>query len=186
MVKLVSFFLFLVAFVWTWFLFHSTNKLNVAIHAGLQSKLAIMIEESIKKARPNSFNFKVLSLYTAKIDDNKINAHFSYKYSENLENNETTETKINGQVTLNRTLSENPDDQKWVVQNVQTSNSSIEFEEGLIIGSGEETKPETVKATPQAPTESQEQAVVESPNTEKTPMVEESQPNTNSEEKKTE
>lgn len=159
MVKLVSFFVFLIAFVWTWFLFHSTSKINVGVHAGLQSKLAIMIEDTIKKARPNSYSFKMLSLYTTKIDDNKINAHFSYKYSERLENKENSEIKITGDVTLNRSLSENPDDQKWVVQNVQTDNSSIEFQEGLIIGAGEEPAPETVKATPEAPSNTPPAAV---------------------------
>ncbi len=150
MVKLVSFFVFLTAFVWTWFLFHSQAKINVGVHAGLQSKLAIMIEDTLKKARPNSFKFKMLSLYTAKIDDNKINAHFSYRYSEPMEDKDISELTVNGEAILNRTVSENPEDQKWVVQNVKTDSSVIEFQEGLVIGSGAEPEnvSETVKATP--------------------------------------
>ncbi|MGZ3690687.1 MAG: hypothetical protein ACXVAX_04250 [Pseudobdellovibrio sp.] len=145
--KLVSFFVFLAAFVWTWFLFHSQDKINVGVHAGLQSKLAIMIEDTLKKARPNSFKFKMLSLYTTKIDDNKINAHFSYRYSEPLEDKEISEQTVNGDAVLNRSVSENPEEQKWIVQNVKTDSSVIEFQEGLIIGSGPATATKAVSET---------------------------------------
>ena len=49
MVKLLSFLIFIVAFVWTWFLFNSRSSLGIDVHAGIQSKLSILIEDTIKK-----------------------------------------------------------------------------------------------------------------------------------------
>ena len=137
MTKLVSFFLFLAAFIWTWFLFNSKSEVNVGVHAGLQSKLALMIEETVKTHKPNSFGFKMQSIYTKTIDANKVAAYYKYNFSEKLADGEVTLQTIDGEAILNRTLSENPNDEKWVVQSVKTQNPVVEFQEGVIIGSGE-------------------------------------------------
>ena len=135
MIKLVSFFAFLVAFIWTWFLFNSRSSVGVDVHAGIQSKLAMMIEDTIKKNRPSSTNFHLLKIYTEKLDDNKLNAKFSFQYDDKLEGNEVTSQVMNGDATLSRGLSEDPEIQKWIVQSVHTDSSSLEFKEGLVISS---------------------------------------------------
>jgi hypothetical protein len=134
MIKLISSVVFAGAFIWTWFLFNSELKINVSTHAALQSKLAIMIEDTIKAAKPNVMRFQMHSLYTKTLDDNKISAHFSYSYTEGLTEKEKVEQSITGEAVLNRSPSENADDQKWVVQSVKTDSSVIEFQEGSIIG----------------------------------------------------
>ncbi len=135
MIKLLSFIMFVIALSWTWFLFNSKNSIGVDIHAGIQSKLAILIEDTIKKNKPNSSDFQILQLYTEKIDDNRISAKFSFKYSDTLEENEKTTQTLSGEAILNKGLSENPDVQKWIVQSVKTSSAGLEFEEGLVISS---------------------------------------------------
>lgn len=136
--KLISFVVFVAAFAWTWFLFNSQPKVNVGVHAGLQSKLALLIEETIKTSRPQSYDFKMLSLYTQTVDENKVSAHFSYKYAErSTEDRETTHQTVRGEAILNRSPSENPADEKWVVQSVKSDSSNIEFQEGLVIGASE-------------------------------------------------
>ncbi len=136
MVKLVSFVVFTAAFIWTWFLFQSKTTTGIGVHAGLQSKLALLIEGTIRDARPNAYNFQMVSLYTKNLDENKVGAYFSYRYAEKLEGKESVEQAIKGEAVLNRTASENQDEQKWVVQSVKTDNTEIEFQEGSVIGSG--------------------------------------------------
>lgn len=137
MIKLLSFVLFLAAFVWTWFLFNSQSKINLATHAGIQSKFALLIEESIKTAKPNSSNFSVINIYTEKLDDNQISVHFSYKYTDLLDDKEEVQQTLSGEAILHRGLSENPNDDKWVIKSINTNNSSIEFQQGLTIESEE-------------------------------------------------
>ncbi len=135
MIKLLSLFVFVAAFVWTWFLFNSKNSIGIDVHAGIQSKLAILIEETIKKNKPSSSHFEVLKIYTEKIDDNKISAQFSFKYDDILSENEVTSQTLSGEAILSKGLSENPQVQKWIVQSVKSDTSNLEFKEGLVISS---------------------------------------------------
>lgn len=135
MIRLLSFFMFVAAFLWTWYLFNSRNSIGVDIHAGIQSKLAILIEETIKNKKPNSSGFQLLKIYTEKIDDSRISAKFTFQYDETLNDSDTTTQKLTGEAILNKGLSENPEIQKWIVQSVKTNANSLEFREGLVISS---------------------------------------------------
>ena len=135
MFKLISFFIFVAAFIWTWSLLTTKNTVGIDIHAGIQSKLAVLIEDVIKKKRPNSSNFQLNQIYTEKLEENKIKAHFSYNFSDLLEDNETTDQSISGDAILTRGLSEDPNVQKWVIHSVKTDSNSLEFKEGMIITS---------------------------------------------------
>lgn len=135
MIKLFSFFVFVAAFVWSWFLFNSKSSIGVDIHAGIQSKLAILIEDTIKNKRPNSSDFHLVRISTEKLDENRISAKFSFKYDDKLEENEKTTQTLDGEAILSKGLSENPEVQKWIVQSVKTSSSGLEFKEGLVISS---------------------------------------------------
>lgn len=137
MMKLVSFFIFVAAFIWTWSLLTTKNTIGIDVHAGIQSKLAVLIEEAIKTKRPNSTNFELTKIYTEKLDDNKVKAYFTYKFKDTLEDLEKAEQTISGQAILNRSLSEDPGVQKWVIQSVKTDSNAIEFKEGLVISSDE-------------------------------------------------
>lgn len=162
MIKFLSLVVFLVGFVWTWSLFNSESTISYGVHAGLQSKLAVMIEETLKKARPNIYDFTMENLTTEALDENKVSAKFRYSYMESGEEKEKTHQTVRGEAILNRTAGENPADQKWIVQSVKTDQSQIEFQEGTVIGSGPEkaapaektTAPATEnQQTPAAPTE---------------------------------
>ncbi len=148
MIKLVSFVVFLVAFIWTWSLFNSPSKISVSVHAGLQSKLGSFIEEAVKKTYPLSSQFMIQSLTTETLDENKISARFSYSYMDSIGETEKIEQTVQGVAILNRSPSENVDDQKWIVQSVKTDQSQIEFQEGLVIGAGPTPEAEP---TPEAP-----------------------------------
>lgn len=146
MVRVLSFFMFVAAFLWTWYLFNSSNTIGVDIHAGIQSKLGVLIEETIKKSKPNSTDFRLLKIYTEKLDDNRISAKFAFQYEDLLEADEKTTQTLQGEAILSKGLSENPEVQKWIIQSVKTNATNLEFREGLVISSDgkttEEVRPE--------------------------------------------
>ncbi|MEQ1722943.1 MAG: hypothetical protein ABL930_07180 [Pseudobdellovibrio sp.] len=135
MTKLISFVVFIAAFVSTWFLFNSESKISLATHAGIQSKFITLIEETVKAAKPNSSNFEILNIYTEKIDDNQIGAHFSYKYTDQLEDKEKVNQVMSGVAVLYRGLSENPQDDKWIVKSIKTDQATLEFQQGIVVNS---------------------------------------------------
>lgn len=168
MTKLVSFVVFTAGFIWTWFLFHSSPIISIDVHAGLQSRLTDLIAETIQKARPQSYNFKMLGLSTETIDENKISARFSYSYFDQAEDRERTRQTVTGEAVLNRAATESEDEQKWVIQSVKTNQSEIEFQQGLVIGpnpSNEVSDPTTPPADTQPIEESTTAPATPSPET---------------------
>lgn len=156
MIKIVSLIFFVVTFVWTWVMLNSKSVVGVDIHAGIQSKLAIMIEETIKAKKPSSSNFQLLKMYTQRIDDNKVSAHFSYKFDETTElstnsHADTSERRISGTAILTKSLSEDPAVQKWIIQSVKTGTESFDFKEGVTITSDGQISEEPAPAPQEEP-----------------------------------
>lgn len=145
MIKIFSFVLFVSAFIWTWCLFNSPSQMGTDVHAGIQSKLTILIEETIKAKRPSMTNFRLNKMYTEKMDDNKVKAHFSYQFDEA----DATQT-ISGDAVLAKALSEDPAVQKWVLQSVNTGGDVVEFKDGLTISSDGTDSVETPSEEPTA------------------------------------
>ena len=149
MIKLVSFVVFIVAMAWTWFVVNSKNPIGLEVHAGIQSKLMELVEKSVKTSQPNSSNFEILNIYTKKIDDTKITAYFSYKYSDRLENMESLNQVISAEAVLHKALSEDPEKLSWVVQSIKMNNTNLEFHQGLIVSPDTPSTEETI-GTPAA------------------------------------
>ena len=62
MLKIVSLVTLIAGLVWTWTLFNSTSKMNTQTHAEIQSKLALLIEDTIKNKKPQSSDFQINQL----------------------------------------------------------------------------------------------------------------------------
>lgn len=142
---MASFVVLIIGVIWSWILFNSKSSLSTQIHAEIQSKLAILIEDTLKSKKPNSSNFELRQMYTTAINENLISAQFSYKYSDlmNSENkNDSVDQIITGTALLAKTPSETSQ-QKWVVQSVKTSQESIDFNEGLAVTAGEASEANT-------------------------------------------
>lgn len=123
--------------------------MGVDIHAGIQSKLTLLIEESVKTKRPSMTNFRLNKMFTEKVDDNKVKAYFSYQFDDSTVADEDQKIdqatqNISGEAVLVKGLSEDPNVQKWILQSVNTGNESLEFKEGI-----------TIISEPEAPTENQ-------------------------------
>lgn len=129
--------------------------MGIDIHAGIQSRLTILIEEAIKAKRPLSENFKIIKMYTEKIDDQKIMAHFSYEFQDQMPSdgdntqNEKTLQKISGTAVLSKGLSEDPTIQKWILQSVKTAGETIDFKDGLTITSDGKTTEDSIEKSVQ-------------------------------------
>ena len=133
MIKIVSFIAFIVALTWTWFLVNAQNPLSLEVHAGIQSKLMEMVGKSVKTARPNSSNFEILNIYTKKINATEISAHFSYKYTDRMENQESVTQMISAEATLHRAPSEDSQKSSWIVQAIKMNYTNLEFRQGMTV-----------------------------------------------------
>lgn len=152
MVKVIGLIILVAGLGWTWSLLNSPSQMNTQIHAEIQSKLAILIEETIKAKKPNSSDFEMNQMYTSAINENLVSAHFSYKFKDLVESadegNEGVEQSITGYALLAKTPSENSDLQKWVIQSIKTNQQSVSFADGMTINAdGKETPEESAPAT---------------------------------------
>ena len=145
MSKIVSLVLFIAALSWTWMQFRKPDSMSTEVHAALQSRLQILIEDTIKAKRPSIQNLKFLQMYSEKVDENKIRAYFSYEFEDPAEN---TKQRFTGDAILSRGLSEDPTVKKWILQKVKTGQETIEFNEGLAITPDPEQASETTSAPP--------------------------------------
>ncbi len=140
MVKIISLIILIGSLVWSWSMFNSASKMNTQVHAEIQSKLAILIEDTIKNKKPNSSDFEMNQIYTSAINENLVSAHFSYKFKDQMNagtpESEGIEQSISGHALLAKTPSENPELQKWVVQSIKTNQESVSFSDGIVIRAG--------------------------------------------------
>lgn len=155
MLKIVSLIVLIAGMIWSWSLFNTTSKVNTQVHAEIQSKLALLIEDTIKNKKPHSSDFEMNQLYTSAINENLVSAHFNYKFKDILDaetaTEEVVEQNISGYALLAKTPSENPDIQKWVIQSIKTNQESVSFDEGLVVTADTSSNPE--KNETEAPAE---------------------------------
>lgn len=137
MVKIIGLIGLVAGLLWTWTLLNSPSKMSTQLHAEIQSKLAILIEETIKAKKPNSSDFELSQMYTSAINDDLVSAHFSYKFKDLIkseqDSTEGVEQSITGYALLAKTPSENPDLQKWVIQKITTNQQSVSFNDGMVV-----------------------------------------------------
>jgi hypothetical protein len=133
MSKIVSLVFFIFAMAWSWIQFHKSDQMSTEVHAAVQSRLQILIEETIKNKRPNIQNLRFLKMYSEKLDDNKIKAYFSYEFEDP---SESTKQRFTGDAILSRGLSEDPNVKKWILQKVKAGHETIEFTDGISISAG--------------------------------------------------
>jgi hypothetical protein len=137
--KLLSLLVFIGAAVGSWFLVHSKNEINTALHADIQSKLMIFIEETIKTQKPKASNFQVLNITTEKISNTQVKAVFKYSYDNSIDDGEATHQILKGDAVFFKALSEDPRVTKWERQSFNLQSDTLEFKKGLEVSAGPET-----------------------------------------------
>lgn len=148
MKKLVSFLVFAALLIWSWTVVHSVSQTGFETHAGIQDKLSSLIENLVQTKKPSATNISVEKMITENIGTDKVKAHFSYSFQESQQGGELSEQVIQGEAILRREPSENPSEDKWILQSVKTNNDSISFVEGTVIGP--ETAVEGSSPSPQS------------------------------------
>lgn len=148
MFKVGSLIILVASLIWTWSLLNSPSKMNTQIHAEIQSKLAILIEETIKAKRPQSSDFEMNQMYTSAIKENLVSAYFSYKFKDPVksedDNAESVEQSVTGYAVLEKVPSDNTSIQKWVIQSIKTNQKTISFAEGTTVtADGKDTPDES-------------------------------------------
>lgn len=132
MMKILSLIVFVILLIWSWQLVHSTTPLDFETHSDIQNKMMELIENTIKSKKPDTKDIEIIKIWTQNAGDFKINAQFTYKFTEPA-GNENVERIIEGEAVLARDYSDNPTVDKWVIQSLHTKGDNISYTEGSLI-----------------------------------------------------
>lgn len=133
MKKIISPLVLVILLVWSWQVVHTESAIGFETHSGVQLKLAELIGNTLQAKKPEAENLQIIRIWTAPLSDNKIQAVFSYKFTEKTEDTETAEKIIQGEAVLYREPTEDPTIDKWVLQSVRTQLESLNFNEGSVV-----------------------------------------------------
>lgn len=145
MKKIISPLVLVGLLVWTWHTIHTPSAIGFETHSGVQLKLAELIGNTLQAKKPDAENLQIVKIWTSPMSENKIQARFTYKFTEKGTEGDTADKLIDGEAVLYREPTEDPTLDKWVLQSVKTELEALNFTEGS------EVNPET-EATPGAPT----------------------------------
>jgi hypothetical protein len=147
MKKIISPLVLVILLVWSWQVVHTESAIGFETHSGVQLKLAELIGNTLQAKKPEAENLQIIRIWTAPLSDNKIQAVFSYKFTEKTEDTESAEKIIQGEAVLYREPTEDPTIDKWVLQSVRTQLESLNFNEGSVVLPETEASVVTPEAT---------------------------------------
>lgn len=131
--KYLSVVVFAILLTWTWTVINNIPSVSFETHTAIQSKVAQIIEETIKSKKPEALNVVIDQIWTENLSDNSLIAHFSYKYKENSASTGVTESKLTGTGKLDRLEDDGSGVDRWKLYQIKTSNDSITFEDALVV-----------------------------------------------------
>jgi hypothetical protein len=133
MTKIISPLVLAAVLLWTWHIVHSQSAIGFETHSGVQLKLAELIGNTLQAKKPDAENLQIVKIWTAPLNENKIQAVFSYKFTEKSQDGDPAEKVIQGEAILHREPSEDPTLDKWILQSVRTQLESLDFSEGSVV-----------------------------------------------------
>lgn len=139
--KYLSLIIFVVLLAWTWNLIHREPVISFETHAGIQEKLAQLIQQTVLTKKPEATDIRIQKIWTEPQGEDKVQAHFIYSFQEPDTNGKT----LTNQITADGILEKQKDDgsglERWSLTKVQTTNDAVTFEEGLYVTPGEDPAP---------------------------------------------
>jgi len=136
--------------IWTWSMINSEPAVSLETHAGIQSRLAGLIAETIKGKKPASSEVLIDNMWTETLDSTpgktQVKAHFVYHYSESIDNAPVT-SQISGEALLDLQPADSSGLEHWSMSGLKTTNDQVVFGQPMIITTGEG------EATPAPPAE---------------------------------
>jgi hypothetical protein len=145
--KYLGLFVFCALLIWSWRETHSISGISYETHFSIQERMAEMIEVAIKSKKPEAIGIKITKLWTEAIDDKKVQAQFTYEYSEKSEDGETANRSVNGLALLTK-VEENSEQELWSIESVKTTLDVLTFQEGIIINPMAEDAGEVEESAP--------------------------------------
>lgn len=118
----------LATLIWSWMLPPESEGPRLEVHAAIQTRLVEIIEEAVRRERPNVQEIFFGHLWTEAVSAKKIKATFNYTLSAEDQSRET----VSGKAVI-----ELQTDNSWLVKNVRLDRNSLEFEETVILGGKE-------------------------------------------------
>jgi hypothetical protein len=137
---------FIVLTAWTWNIVHSETNMGFETHSGIQDKLAVLIQETVKAKRPASSDIKIEKIWTEVIQPGKVKAHFLYSFKDSSEEGSTL-TTIQGEGLLERQPDDGSGLDRWSLMQVRTTNDAIVFEDGLVVTAEDDQSKDEQKTT---------------------------------------
>jgi len=136
--KYISVLVFAILLSVTWIVLHSEQAISFETHAGIQEKLAQLIQQTILNKKPNATDIRIRSIWTEPQGKDEVEAHFVYSFQEPDENGKMISTQIQGQGILKRQADDGSGLDRWTLNHVQATSDAVVFEEGLVVTPGDE------------------------------------------------
>lgn len=151
--KYLSVIVFAVLMTWTWVVINSEAQISLETHAGIQSKLGSLIEDSIRAKKPQASDVSIDGIWTEPLENSqgkKVKAHFSYRFKEPTETGGLTESIIKGEGLLEKQPDGESGTEKWSLSEVKTTGDSVIFHEAITITTGDSSAKSDEPAEPAA------------------------------------
>jgi hypothetical protein len=146
--KYLSVLAFLLLLAWTWNVIHTDQAISFETHAGIQEKLAQVIQQTILNKKPNASGVRIQRLWTEPEGNDKVLANFVYTFQEPDSNGKTVTSQITGHGLLEKQTDDGSGMDRWSLKEVKTTGDSIVFEDGLMVTPGEEPAAESAVSMP--------------------------------------
>ena len=132
--RILSGFLFCIFLVCTWLAFYQKPKYPENLHISLQEQLKSLIQETLLKKQPAAQNLQFQKMWTqATYKKDQISAHFQYSFDDK----DGVNVSVSGKALMNRkSVDSSRKYDLWSVDHIQTSNTSLKFEEPITLFSG--------------------------------------------------
>lgn len=119
----------------TWGMAHKNSPVSVAVHQQIHNEVREIVYQALTQYRPSATNLRFQSIWTERMSDNQIKAHFTYSFTDEEENEGIVDQIQDGQVVLNRISL--PDGDKegtaWSLDEVMVSRQVIHFKKDVVI-----------------------------------------------------
>ena len=154
--KYLSVLAFLLLLAWTWNVIHMEPAISFETHAGIQEKLAQLIQNTLMSKKPNVSNIQIQRLWTESMGSNSVRANFVYSFQEPDLNGKTITSEITGHGLLEKQTDDGSGLDRWSLKEVKTTGDAIIFEDGLMVTPGDEPAGDNATVAPSPAPEQKE------------------------------
>ena len=142
--KYLSVFMFTLLLAWTWNVIHRETAISFETHAGIQEKLALLIQQTVMNKRPSASKILIQKIWTEPKGQDEVLAHFTYSFQEPDAHGKFLTNQITGQSLLQKQTDNGSGLDRWSLKEVKTTGDAVVFEEGLLVTPGDEPNASSV------------------------------------------